>query len=483
MTFPSTNFIPFDTVITAEWMQAVNDRLQPATDVGDVAMKPVLASLSGASSIGAQPAGAIVSFTVQGALNELDTKKQAVAGKDASGGYAGLTLFKLNLRNTANTITSWFTTPATVARTWTMPDKDGTVAMTSDLGGTNSGTNTGDQIASTVPNTPAGGILSTNVQAALNELDSKKQSVLGYAAESSANKATSFSVVNDTLYPSVLAVKTYADGLLTGLWDDRGVYNASTNTYPTSGGSGASGAVLRGDIWTVNVSGTLSGIAVVPGDTLRALIDAPAQVAENWAVLANNFGYVPENVVNKDASGGYAGLTLFKLNLKNAAGTITSWFTTVATAARTWAMPDKDGIVAMTSDITGINSGTNTGDQTAGTVAFTTTGVIAATNVQAAVEEVYAETVHTTGDQTIAGIKTFTGNISAANLSGTNTGDQTASTVSFTPTGTIAATTVQAAIAEVAAEAAITGASGTFITADATAKTVTVVNGIITSIV
>jgi hypothetical protein len=49
--------------------------------------------------------------------------------KDASGGYAGLTLFKLNLRNAANTFTSFLTNAATAARTWTMPDKDGTVAM------------------------------------------------------------------------------------------------------------------------------------------------------------------------------------------------------------------------------------------------------------------------------------------------------------------------------------------------------------------
>lgn len=59
--------------------------------------------------------------------------KESTANKDASGGYAGLTQFKLNLRNAANTLTSWITTAATVARTWTMPDKDGTVAMTSDL--------------------------------------------------------------------------------------------------------------------------------------------------------------------------------------------------------------------------------------------------------------------------------------------------------------------------------------------------------------
>ena len=58
--------------------------------------------------------------------------KQDTSGKDASGGYAGLTLFKLNLRNAANTLTSFFTTAATVARTWTLPDKDGTIAMLAD---------------------------------------------------------------------------------------------------------------------------------------------------------------------------------------------------------------------------------------------------------------------------------------------------------------------------------------------------------------
>jgi hypothetical protein len=66
---------------------------------------------------------------LQSALNA----KEATANKDASGGYAGLTLFKLNLRNAANTFTSFLTNAATAARTWTMPDKDGTVAMTSDI--------------------------------------------------------------------------------------------------------------------------------------------------------------------------------------------------------------------------------------------------------------------------------------------------------------------------------------------------------------
>jgi len=75
--------------------------------------------------------------------------KQDSSAKDASGGFAGLTLFKLNLKNAANTFTNFFTNATTAARTWTLPDKDGTVAMTSDITGTNSGTNTGDNAVNT----------------------------------------------------------------------------------------------------------------------------------------------------------------------------------------------------------------------------------------------------------------------------------------------------------------------------------------------
>ena len=49
------------------------------------------------------------------------------------------------LRNVANTFTSVFTNTNTAARIYTLKDNDGTIAFTSDITGTNSGTNTGDQ--------------------------------------------------------------------------------------------------------------------------------------------------------------------------------------------------------------------------------------------------------------------------------------------------------------------------------------------------
>jgi hypothetical protein len=59
--------------------------------------------------------------------------KQSTSGKDATGGYAGLTLFKINFKNAANTITSFFTNVNTVARTYTFQDRDGTIADDTNL--------------------------------------------------------------------------------------------------------------------------------------------------------------------------------------------------------------------------------------------------------------------------------------------------------------------------------------------------------------
>ena len=159
------------------------------------------------------------------------------------------------------------------------------------------------------------------------------------------------------------AARSYADGLVVGLLDDRGNYNASTNVFPSSGGSGAAGAIVKGDLWSISIGGSLGGVAVTTGDVLRALVDAPGATSTNWVITENNIGYVAENLANKNATGGYAGLTGLDINLRNVANTITSFFSTAATVARTWTLPDKSGTVAMTSDITGTNSGTNTGDQ------------------------------------------------------------------------------------------------------------------------
>ncbi len=105
--------------------------------------------------------------------------------------------------------------------------------------------------------------------------------------------------VADPISATDAANKQYVDGLVVGLLDDRGSYDASSNLYPATGGSGTAGAILKGDIWYISVPGTLGGTAVVVGDSVRALADAPAQTVGNWDILATGIGFVPENVNNK----------------------------------------------------------------------------------------------------------------------------------------------------------------------------------------
>lgn len=96
------------------------------------------------------------------------------------------------------------------------------------------------------------------------------------------------------------ATKQYVDALVVGLWDDRGSFDASVNAYPSSGGSGTAGAILKGDIWTVSFGGTLpTGQIVEPGDTVRSLINTPGNTQANWAIAQNNIGYTPlSNTLN-----------------------------------------------------------------------------------------------------------------------------------------------------------------------------------------
>lgn len=100
---------------------------------------------------------------------------------------------------------------------------------------------------------------------------------------------------------TLASAKSYADGLMLGLFDFRGNYDASSGTFPTTGGSGTAGAVVKADIWRISVAGTLGGVALRVGDSIYATIDTPAQVSSNWATIQLELGYNPEDVSRKAA--------------------------------------------------------------------------------------------------------------------------------------------------------------------------------------
>lgn len=99
----------------------------------------------------------------------------------------------------------------------------------------------------------------------------------------------------------------------------------------------------------------ISGSVVDASNTTKGIVklSLAAAVPTNPLVVGDNDTRVQnvEHTTNKNVSGGYVGLTLFKINFLNTLGTFTSFFTNANTAARTYTLPDVTGTIALTSDI------------------------------------------------------------------------------------------------------------------------------------
>jgi hypothetical protein len=148
-----------------------------------------------------------------------------------------------------------------------------------------------------------------------NRIEMTANSYLAYESSTSGNifkttingwesgiKIDYQSDLSNTYTARSLVDKAYVDNLLVGMLDDRGSYDASVNLFPSTGGSGIAGAILKGDMWYISVAGTLGGSSVNIGDSFRALVDTPGQTSSNWSILEGNIGYVPENVANKSTN-------------------------------------------------------------------------------------------------------------------------------------------------------------------------------------
>lgn len=149
----------------------------------------------------------------------------------------------------------------------------------------------GHALSANVTVTPSdlGLVIGTNVQAQDADLDA----IAAISGTSGLLKKTAANTWS--LDTSVYATQAYANALVVGLLDDRGNFSASGNVFPSSGGSGTSGSILKGDLWTISVAGALGGHSVTAGDVVRALVDTPGQTDSNWAISENNFGYVALN--------------------------------------------------------------------------------------------------------------------------------------------------------------------------------------------
>jgi hypothetical protein len=111
-------------------VMSVANALDTATTLNDTAVRGAL--LTGLST--ATNAVLVVTDTMIGALGKLQRQiSDWLAAKDAANGHVGLTGFAINFKNAANTFTSLISNTNTAARAYFFPDKDGTVAMLSDI--------------------------------------------------------------------------------------------------------------------------------------------------------------------------------------------------------------------------------------------------------------------------------------------------------------------------------------------------------------
>lgn len=106
-------------------------------------------------------------------------------------------------------------------------------------------------------------------------------------------------------------------------------------------------------IWANNDTAPISSLAdevgaamigTASGVTLQSALDTLSTVGA---------GADKQSLSEKDASGGYVGLSGFNIKLKNSTGTVTTELATLATGGQTYTFPNKSGTVAMTSDLSG----------------------------------------------------------------------------------------------------------------------------------
>lgn len=95
------------------------------------------------------------------------------------------------------------------------------------------------------------------------------------------NSGSSFS---STALMTAFAVQAAISAGASASQSFRGGYDASSNLFPATGGSGVAGAVATGDYWLITTGGTLGGQTVTDGDEIIALTDVPGQTSANWFV-------------------------------------------------------------------------------------------------------------------------------------------------------------------------------------------------------
>lgn len=143
------------------------------------------------------------------------------------------------------------------------------------------------------------------------------------------------------------------------------LFNGAAGTPTSLVGTNITGTATGFTAGNATLAANLSGTPALPNGT-SATTQSQADNSTKLATTAyaDTLGATKEATANKDATGGYAGLTLFKINFKNADDTFTSFFTNSNSAARTYTFQNRDGTIADDTDLAlklNLSGGTLTG--------------------------------------------------------------------------------------------------------------------------
>jgi len=368
----------------------------------------------------------------------------------------------------------------------------GTSSISGSHSGTSSGTNTGDQTITLTGNVTGSGTGSFATTIASNVVTNAMQATVATATFKGRTTAGTGNVEDLTATQATALLNVFgADagaGGVKGLVPatvsgDAAKYLKGDGTWSSIGGGGTVTSVsvvsangFAGTVATasttpaITITTSITGILKGNGTAISAATagtDYLAPTGSGAALTGITVSQVSgaEATANKDATGGYVGMTLFKHNFKNAANTFTSFLTNTNTAARTYTFQDRDGTIADNTDLGAKVSAitVTTANGVSGAIGGTTTnptitltlGAITPTSVNSVVLSGSATpTLAVTGTSSISGSHSGTS-------SGTNTGDQTITlTGNVTGSGTGSfATTIAANVVTNAMQATVATAT------------------------